>query len=322
MLYDIIGDIHGHYNELHQLLLKMGYAYDEDGHCFSHPTRKALFVGDFIDRGRENLKSVFLVRNMVARGAAKAIMGNHDFSAVQFATPKPGRPGEFLRPHSDKNMQQQRTFLDEVKDDPHSHAEVVDWFKTLPIFFKDGDLHVVHACWHAAAFETLRRNGSIAPGGIITPQGWLHSSDVTHPSFKHFETVLKGPEEDICGNLTFTDPDGALRGRARTKWWVENPATYDEAYNLTQGTSFRERPFPPSAAQGGIKAKIQRDVKQLGMLFFGHYWMFGTPVALMPNVACVDYGLGAKDGKLVAYRMQEGETEINNAHFVSVPRLG
>ena len=47
--YDIIGDIHGHYDALEALLTKMDYAHD--GTSFAHTGRKAIFVGDLIDRG-------------------------------------------------------------------------------------------------------------------------------------------------------------------------------------------------------------------------------------------------------------------------------
>jgi hypothetical protein len=51
--YDIIGDIHGYARQLLQLLDVLGYA--SDGDSFRHPTRKTVFVGDFIDRGGRDL---------------------------------------------------------------------------------------------------------------------------------------------------------------------------------------------------------------------------------------------------------------------------
>ena len=58
--FDLIGDVHGCYDELEGLLLKLGYEpTDPPGnspgwsdHCFKHPAgRKAVFVGDLVDRG-------------------------------------------------------------------------------------------------------------------------------------------------------------------------------------------------------------------------------------------------------------------------------
>ena len=49
MISDIIGDIHGHADKLVRLLLQLGYK-NIDG-VYQHSDRKAVFVGDFIDRG-------------------------------------------------------------------------------------------------------------------------------------------------------------------------------------------------------------------------------------------------------------------------------
>ena len=48
-MYDIIGDIHGHADELEKLLEKLDYSWT-DG-CYRHSNRKVIFLGDFIDRG-------------------------------------------------------------------------------------------------------------------------------------------------------------------------------------------------------------------------------------------------------------------------------
>ena len=86
-MYDIIGDIHGHASRLAQLLERMGY--ERDAHSWRHPDRQAIFVDDFIDRGPEQIETYHLVRSMIDRGAALAVMGNHEFNAVAFKTPHP-----------------------------------------------------------------------------------------------------------------------------------------------------------------------------------------------------------------------------------------
>ena len=52
---DFIGDIHGHADKLQELLTKLGYSYING--VYSHHQRKALFVGDYIDRGPQILAS-------------------------------------------------------------------------------------------------------------------------------------------------------------------------------------------------------------------------------------------------------------------------
>jgi hypothetical protein len=74
--YDIIGDIHGCYEELLMLLQKLGYRKQFD--YYHHPAgRKAVFIGDLTDRGPQSLKSFRLVKNMVDSGNALYVPGNH-----------------------------------------------------------------------------------------------------------------------------------------------------------------------------------------------------------------------------------------------------
>ena len=71
---DFIGDIHGHADELTQLLKKLGYEQKNGSYC--HPERKVLFVGDYIDRGPKIRETLEIVKRMVDNGNAIALMGN------------------------------------------------------------------------------------------------------------------------------------------------------------------------------------------------------------------------------------------------------
>jgi hypothetical protein len=74
--YDIIGDIHGYADKLEALLKRLDY--QEVGGVWGHPQRTAIFVGDFIDRGPQQRRTVAIAQCMVERGSALAVMGNHD----------------------------------------------------------------------------------------------------------------------------------------------------------------------------------------------------------------------------------------------------
>ena len=159
MAYDIIGDIHGHADKLEALLRTLGYR--ERAGTWSHPGRMAVFVGDYIDRGPAQLRTVGIVRRMVEDGAALAIMGNHELNAVAWHTPDPEQPGEFLRPRycprlGKKNRHQHAAFLAEVEHDAARHANVVDWFRTLPLWLDLPGIRVIHACWHQPYMEWLQ----------------------------------------------------------------------------------------------------------------------------------------------------------------------
>jgi protein phosphatase len=80
--FDVIGDVHGCRAELEKLLGKLGYevASDERGQPAGahHPGRRAVFVGDLVDRGPDTPGVLRLVMGMVAAGDALCVPGNHE----------------------------------------------------------------------------------------------------------------------------------------------------------------------------------------------------------------------------------------------------
>lgn len=84
--FDIIGDIHGCFDELHALLTKLGYeiARDNGSYAVRHPeNRKAVFLGDLVDRGPKIPDVLKLVMSMTASGAALTVPGNHDMKLMR-----------------------------------------------------------------------------------------------------------------------------------------------------------------------------------------------------------------------------------------------
>jgi protein phosphatase len=82
--FDIIGDIHGCHEELVELLNNLGYATAADGVTVTPPTgRRALFLGDLVDRGPAVPAVLRLVMSMVAGGAALCIPGNHEVKLLR-----------------------------------------------------------------------------------------------------------------------------------------------------------------------------------------------------------------------------------------------
>ena len=86
--FDVIGDVHGCSDELEELLAKLGYELERDGAGRAvgarHPAgRRAVFVGDFIDRGPNPAAVLRLAMGMVAAGDALAVAGNHEFKLVR-----------------------------------------------------------------------------------------------------------------------------------------------------------------------------------------------------------------------------------------------
>ncbi len=79
--FDIIGDVHGCYDELCVLLERLGYRWEErEGRrILAHPEgRRAIFLGDLVDRGPKTPEVLHLAMDMVATGAALCVQGNHE----------------------------------------------------------------------------------------------------------------------------------------------------------------------------------------------------------------------------------------------------
>ena len=97
---DIIGHIHGHADKLIELLQKMDYEY-KDG-TYVHPSRKVLFVGDYIDRGPKIKETLEIIKAMVDSDNAIALMGNHEYNALCFHFQE--SEGGHLRKHLISNI--------------------------------------------------------------------------------------------------------------------------------------------------------------------------------------------------------------------------
>jgi len=319
MSYDIIGDIHGYADKLEALLRKLGYS--ERSGCWRHPTRKAIFLGDFIDRGPAELHTVDLARRMVTDGAALAVMGNHELNAIAWHTRDPLRPCHYLRPHwsmrwGRKNYRQHREFLKEVGRNAERHSEIIRWFKTLPLWLDLPGIRVVHACWHENAMSFL--SCQLGPGHLLTddllgsatrePNDDAEKDTPTLSVFKAVEALLKGIEVPLPPALTFKDQDGNKRNRVRVRWWIRDAVTFRQLADLPDQLR-HQLPDDPIPAHSRITVPTDTPI------FFGHYWLRGTPSFRFGNLACLDYSAG-KGGPLVAYRW-DGEANLSEKNLVS-----
>ena len=316
MGFDVIGDIHGHAEALKQLLKGLGYR--ETRGTWRHPSRQAVFVGDFIDRGPSQIETVNLVRRMVEAGSAVATMGNHEFNAIAWFLPDHHAPGEYLRRHhsqryGEANYRQHAAFLQEAEGTP-LHREIIEWFLTLPLYLDLPAIRIVHACWHAGCVEYLKPH--LTPDNCLTEELMVAATcepdnesekDTPEPSvFKAIETLLKGIEIPLPPPHYFRDKGDQVRTRVRVRWWDNNALTYRDAAMLDEAErfAFPSTPIPDHSRVGHDGGKP---------VFVGHYWLTGIPASLSDKVACVDYSI-AKGGKLVAYRWDD-EPILNQSKF-------
>lgn len=305
-MYDIIGDIHGHADELVELLTKLGYT--ENQSSFRHKNRRAIFCGDFIDRGPQIPDVVRIVRQMVEGDAALAVMGNHEFNALAFHTRSPDDPDAFCRPHLDRNVHQHIQTLDQF--DARELDSALKWFATLPPAVDLGDLRVVHACWDQPCIDVIDQ-ALRCEGGALSTEFLAPATRIGEPLFRAVERVMKGPELPLPEGITVTDKEGNVRRRIRIRWY-DNPAKQTwRSYSLPVKPDLPDESVPTDAPAAPYPVDAPP-------VFVGHYWLpDATPAPLRHNVACLDYSV-ARHGFLTAYRF-DGESRLSRDRFVQVP---
>jgi hypothetical protein len=300
--YDLVGDIHGHADALHRLLRKLDYTEVEG--IFRHPERLIIFIGDFVDRGPQQREVLRIARSMCEAGSASAVMGNHEFNAIGWATQN--GEGQFLRCHSAKNANQHSKFLSEIGEDSPTHKDAINWFRTLPVWLDLPGFRVVHACWHDASREALVP--FLDQAGRLTDNGVLESYRRGTAAHSAIEILLKGPEEHLPSGIHFFDKDGVRREEVRLRWWDQEATTFRKAALNMEG---REEEIPDSRLPKDFRYTDAKPV------FFGHYWLMGQPFITAPNAACLDFSV-AKGGNLTAYRWS-GERNLTEDSLESVP---
>lgn len=320
--YDIIGDVHGHCQILERLLRKLGYKKDvQVGHYF-HPHRQAVFVGDLIDRGRENFETLGLVKAMNDNGSARVVMGNHEYNALCYHTGDL-RMG-YLRPHIEKNMIQHREVLEEIQRfGDEKWREYLEWFRRMPLFLELEGIRVVHACWHRSSIDYIKSCRIRDDRGRLTDAFLEESSRRGTKAFDAIDILLKGQEILLPqGHNGIVDKDGNRRKKMRVKWWIgrsERLAAQEYREVVRADGDSIEKIAGVKLTEEAL-AQLHRwdETESLDNdpVFFGHYWFSGIPGPLTEKAACLDYSV-AKKGPLVCYRW-DGETQLEASKFRAV----
>ncbi|MEH6638679.1 MAG: metallophosphoesterase [Porticoccaceae bacterium] len=300
--FDIIGDIHGHADALQALLQKLGYA--QINGTYQHAEHKVIFLGDFIDRGLQQREVIELVKPMIEQGFALSVIGNHEFNAICYATIGPdGKP---LRTRSNKNTEQHQAFLDAYPDESERN-QLIEWFKTLPMYIELSEIRVIHASWNNNALDVL--SPLLNEQRCLLDEHYATCSDKGSDAYNALETILKGPEVQLPEGVSFNDKDKNPRDQARLKWW--HPEHFDVTDRLHLGDDLTNA-HKLDQLQIDSDHSYPADHKPL---FVGHYWRDGEPAPLSDNQnsACLDYSV-AENGKLVAYKWR-GEEKLERSRF-------
>ena len=192
---DVIGDVHGRIDALAAVLCRLGYR--QFSSSWHHPDgRKAVFVGNYLDRGPQSFGVVQLVRQMCMSGDALAILGNHDSNAIAFSMRRRTNAAgayeclsepevahreavrvlrgladpsdHWLRNHAESSASASAQGAARFKNIwAHSgtlgsvtasqYAEMIAWLRCMPLWIELPHVRVVHAAWIPAAKTRLER---------------------------------------------------------------------------------------------------------------------------------------------------------------------
>lgn len=308
--YDIIGDVHGCHDALVALLERMGYQCHNG--VYQLPGRKAVFLGDILDRGRGIRETFHLVRRMVDAGKAWFILGNHEFNAIAYATHAPaGWERPYIARHTRRLIRQLLQTLKQFRAFPEEWQDMITWLRRQPLLLEFANFRVVHACWDSEKIARLRE---INPACTLESEAFLlNAAEWRNEERRILERLLKGINVRLPEGFTIRGSDGVERDRFRSAFWHEAPATYGDLVFQPDGLPNDLHVRPLSLEE---KSGLTHYHAQEKPLFVGHYWRQGEPSLLTPNIACLDYS-AVRAGLLVGYRMDNEET-LDPAHLVWV----
>lgn len=127
----VIGDTHGCYEELKMLLsdLEKGGAYNKD-------TDKLIFLGDYIDRGKDSRLVIKLIRDLQKdNDNVIALMGNHEDMLLEYYK---GLNESWIWNGHNATLKSYKNFQKQFEDD-------MKWMESLPLYYEDEHFIYVHA---------------------------------------------------------------------------------------------------------------------------------------------------------------------------------
>ncbi|SHE97849.1 Calcineurin-like phosphoesterase [Mariniphaga anaerophila] len=307
-MYDIIGDVHGHAQLLKKLLLELGYEKTDGG--YSHPDRKAVFVGDFINRGPQIRKTIRIIRKMVESGNALAVLGNHEVNIIiSYLKDKKGNP--LVKPPLKNFLSGLKTF-NEFADAPEEWQSNLRWLRTLPLFLDLDGIRVVHACWSDLAVEFVKNN---LPPGKIKKEVFkkIYKSPGSELA-KNIWLLTKGLQFKMPGDLKIINNKGVSPRSFRMRWWEDPKGKTFEELSFESKFSLPEYTVPPEITPESLPYPPDAPI-----VFFGHYCRGNGPHIIKANICCLD---GCIVGKktLLAYRWN-GETSLNPENLVKIQKI-
>lgn len=301
-MYDFIGDVHGNAKSLMKLLNHLGYVSRRG--IYQHINRKAIFVGDLINRGPESKEVLQIVRPMVQSDRAMAVLGNHELNLMAFYTlDNQNKP---LLSHSIRNILQLLPVFESFKNAEAELHDYIDWMYSLPLYIEHEDFRVVHACWQQDSIDFVRTNFYKKK---MNRDLMIKVFQNRGSESKAIHTIIKGPEIPLPKNRRSVDADSLRRGYIRMKWWEDHKGKTYKQISSQSKIKLPKYKIPNNLVN--IKLEYPEDAVPV---FIGHYSLNGHPSLLKKNICCLDYGV-VKNEKITAYRWH-GEQKLINKNFI------
>ena len=200
---DVIGDVHGCYDELAELLDRLGHHDLLDPDIPAAPPGeepRVIFVGDIVDRGDRIVRSLRLVHRLCVRGYALTVVGNHDDRFLRWLC---GRKVEIQH-----GLEESVAEFNAIPEGERERwrEELIAFLSALPwaLQIDGGRAIVAHAAWHAELHsersgDRIRAYTMYGPTtGRKTPEGFPERIDWA-PGFE-------GPELVIFGHQVYDVP--------------------------------------------------------------------------------------------------------------------
>ena len=290
---DIIGDIHGEYAALQQLLAHLGYRPDG-----SHPQQRHLvLVGDLVDRGNDIPAVLDWFMRAHAAGYAQMVLGNHEINLL-LGDAKQGSGWYFT----------QRADKDAADFAPWRHypaagkAALHRFLAAQPLVLTRGDLRIVHAAWLPAAVARLHT--AAGDDLVANHRRWEEELDraaAAQPWYPAWQA------EEARGDDLY-DPAHPPAYRPAT---AARDSYYSWGNPIRALTCGSESPAAAPHYAGGRWRFVARapwwdDYRDAPAVVIGHYWrrwhgehpLFPCPpqqwFGARHNVFCCDYAVGAR----------------------------
>jgi polynucleotide kinase-phosphatase len=254
--FDIIGDVHGCCNELESLLHQLGYTRN-GSESWGHPSgRKAIFVGDLVDRGPRIVDTLKTVMAMSLAGSALCVPGNHDIKLKRKLDGRDVTVSHGL----------DRTLAELDLESPEFRTEVQKFLDGLVshYVFDDGRLVVAHA---GMKQEMQGRGSAKVRDFALFGETTGETDEFGLPVRYNWASEYRGRASVVYGHTPVPEPEWLNRtinidtgcvfgGRLTALRWPEK-----ELVSVAALETYADpvRPFLPTAATPELSAQQAND---------------------------------------------------------------